>query len=654
MISAAEDTYKLFKNAFGRDSFDGKGATMDMVFNRGDQCPNASWNGRLISFCVGFTVDDVTAHEWGHAYTEYTSDLIYAWQSGALNESYSDIWGETVDRINGRGLDTPANPRTDNACTSNVNVAQVIVEAPDAIAGGKLAGVGGFGPQTFSLSNAPIVVVNDGVGTATDACEGPLTNAAALAGKIAYADRGTCAYTVKVKNAQLAGATGVIIGNNAAGLVSMGGADASITIPALLVSQADGAAIKAQAQTGAAVRATMRRGPGTDNSVSWLMGEEVSNPDLPGPLRDMYNPSCLGNPGKVSDATYACSSADGGGVHTKSGDSNHAYALTVDGGKYNGQTITGIGLTKAAHLYFRAQSVYEGSATTFIDHAEALAQSCADLIGVNLNDLKSGLPSGEIISAGDCAQVAKVTLAVEMGAPPKQCNFGPLLAKSPPPQCPSGSPTVLMADSFDGGKKAGVKWVISAKGSQTEFVLRNWAVVGALPDGRAGSAVFAADYAGGTCAAGGNQAGLQRLESPEVTIPAGNAQPRLSFDHYIASETDYDGGNVKISVNGGAWKVIAAADFVYNAYNKIGATSGGAYNNPLAGEPLFSGGDATNPTSGGDGTKGSWGRSIVNLAPYAKAGDKVKLRFEFGNDGCGGTVGWYLDDVTVYTCSAGN
>ena len=43
------------------------------------------------------TADDVVAHEWGHAYTEYTSGLIYQWQSGALNESYSDIWGETVD-----------------------------------------------------------------------------------------------------------------------------------------------------------------------------------------------------------------------------------------------------------------------------------------------------------------------------------------------------------------------------------------------------------------------------------------------------------------------------------------------------------------------------------------------------------------------------
>ncbi len=47
------------------------------------------------------TADDVVSHEWGHAYTEYNSGLIYQWQSGALNEAYSDVWGETLDQLNG-------------------------------------------------------------------------------------------------------------------------------------------------------------------------------------------------------------------------------------------------------------------------------------------------------------------------------------------------------------------------------------------------------------------------------------------------------------------------------------------------------------------------------------------------------------------------
>ena len=90
---------------------------MDAIFNRGYGCPNASWNGTFISFCPGFTTDDVTAHEWGHAYTQYTDNLIYAWQSGALNEAYSDIFGETIDLINGRGTMGPTAPRTHGCCT---------------------------------------------------------------------------------------------------------------------------------------------------------------------------------------------------------------------------------------------------------------------------------------------------------------------------------------------------------------------------------------------------------------------------------------------------------------------------------------------------------------------------------------------------------
>jgi Zn-dependent metalloprotease len=69
MLYASKETYDVFLRAFGRDSFDAGGATMDSIFDRGYSCPNASWNGLFISFCPGTTTDDVTAHEWGHAYT---------------------------------------------------------------------------------------------------------------------------------------------------------------------------------------------------------------------------------------------------------------------------------------------------------------------------------------------------------------------------------------------------------------------------------------------------------------------------------------------------------------------------------------------------------------------------------------------------------
>ncbi|MFP6663591.1 MAG: M4 family metallopeptidase [Deltaproteobacteria bacterium] len=93
-------------------SFDSADATMRTVNNDPNiSCPNASWNGTSTNYCDGVTGDDTVAHEWGHAFTQYTSNLIYQWQSGALNESYSDIWGEVVDLLNGRGTDSPGGLR---------------------------------------------------------------------------------------------------------------------------------------------------------------------------------------------------------------------------------------------------------------------------------------------------------------------------------------------------------------------------------------------------------------------------------------------------------------------------------------------------------------------------------------------------------------
>ena len=640
MIAASAEVYDLFKNAFGRDSFDGKGATMDSIFNRGNGCPNASWNGTLISFCPGTTTDDITAHEWGHAYTEYTHGLIYAWQPGALNEAYSDIWGETIDRLNGRGGDMPDAARSPGACTTATSLPpQVSITAPASIAGTKAAGTAAWGPSSFSVSGS-LAAAPDVLGCAA-------APAGSLAGKIAFVERGTCGFSVKAVNMQAAGAMAMIVGNNQGGTtVSNMSVTAGFdsTLPSLMVSQNDSTAIKGVLAGG--VSATLARGAkGTDSSVRWLMGEDSSG--FGGAIRDMYTPTCYGHPAKVSDTQYSCGpntqAGDWGGVHINSGVPNHGYALLVDGGSYNGQTITAIGLTKAAHLYFRAQTVYQGPASNFADHADALEQSCRDLTGMNLNDLKTGAISGEVISASDCAQVTKMAVAVQLRTPPSQCNFQPMLAKSPPPLCPSGTPTALLSDSFDGGRRAGVKWVVTHAGATGDFTPRDWGVVTRLPN-RPGYAMFAADYTGGTCAPGGDETGLQRLESPEITLPVGATTLRLTFDHWVATEAGYDGGNVKVSVNGGAWKLVAAADFLYNPYNATLLTAAGGNSNPLAGQPGFSGSDSGS-------VSGSWGRSIVNLGAYAQPGDKVKLRFELGNDGCGGSFGWYLDDVMVYRCT---
>ncbi|HEX6624804.1 MAG TPA: M4 family metallopeptidase, partial [Pyrinomonadaceae bacterium] len=96
----AGETYNLWMSGFGRDSYDGAGHTMHSVYLVNQVCPNAYWNSVSTNYCPDFDSDDVVSHEWGHAYTEYTHGLIYAYQSGALNESYSDIFGESHDLLN--------------------------------------------------------------------------------------------------------------------------------------------------------------------------------------------------------------------------------------------------------------------------------------------------------------------------------------------------------------------------------------------------------------------------------------------------------------------------------------------------------------------------------------------------------------------------
>jgi len=90
-----------------------------------------------------------------------------------------------------------------------------------------------------------LVLVNDGTGTPTLGCNA-LVNGAQISGNIAVAVRGTCDFSTKAFNAQNAGATAlVIINNTGTGLATLGaGANAgSITIPVIMISQADGSGL---------------------------------------------------------------------------------------------------------------------------------------------------------------------------------------------------------------------------------------------------------------------------------------------------------------------------------------------------------------------------------------------------------------------------
>jgi cysteine-rich repeat protein len=522
MIDFAEDSYNFFLTLSGgtHPSYNGTDATMVSVFDDPALfCSllgvgNASWNGMWTSFCLGTAADDVVAHEWAHGYSESTHGLIYQWQPGALNESFSDIFGEVVDRLNGAGTDTPDAARSvdGSACTVDV-----------------------------------------------------LTP------------------------------------------------------------------------------------PGTENTVVWMVGEDAWN--LDGPVRDMWRPECFGDPGRVTSASYWCSEEDFGGVHHNSGVPNHAFALLVEGGAYNSQTMTGVGLTRAAHIYWYAMTTYQGPMSDFADHADALEASCAALIGADLPALSTDAPtvssSGSTVSATHCEELSKVIAAVELRtAPDDQCGFEPILEQNPPVLCTGlGEKTTISLTEWEtglGGWTAGTRSVTNP----STFDTPDWAVVSGLPDGRLGMAAFVENSQAGDCETD-LESGVLFLQSPTIEIPGGTTVPRVAVNHWIATEKYYDGGNLKISVNGGAYSQIPRAAFDVGPYNETIAVITPLLtlnDNPLAGEEAFSGTDGGQPD-------GSWGASHINLYGIAGIGDTITLRFEFGIDGCGGVDGWYVDEVDFYSCA---
>jgi Zn-dependent metalloprotease len=97
-------TRDFFQDVFDRDSIDGQGMRLNGFVHRGSGYNNAFWDGREMVFGDGdnriftdFTKSlDVIAHELTHGVTEFTAQLEYHLQSGALNESISDVFGSMV------------------------------------------------------------------------------------------------------------------------------------------------------------------------------------------------------------------------------------------------------------------------------------------------------------------------------------------------------------------------------------------------------------------------------------------------------------------------------------------------------------------------------------------------------------------------------
>ena len=105
--SFAIGVQRFYWDLYQRDSLDDAGAFIYSVALDYDvYYQNAAWNGQMIVYGPGFAVDDIAGHELTHGVTQFSSNLFYFYQSGAINESLSDLWGEFYDQTNGIGNDT--------------------------------------------------------------------------------------------------------------------------------------------------------------------------------------------------------------------------------------------------------------------------------------------------------------------------------------------------------------------------------------------------------------------------------------------------------------------------------------------------------------------------------------------------------------------
>jgi Zn-dependent metalloprotease len=97
-------TYDFYKAAFSRNSIDNRGMRLDSTVHYGDNFDNALWNGSQMIYGDGdnelfgrfTTAIDVIGHELTHGVTQFEAGLEYQGQSGALNESISDVFGSMV------------------------------------------------------------------------------------------------------------------------------------------------------------------------------------------------------------------------------------------------------------------------------------------------------------------------------------------------------------------------------------------------------------------------------------------------------------------------------------------------------------------------------------------------------------------------------
>ncbi|MGO3182494.1 MAG: M4 family metallopeptidase [Aequorivita sp.] len=102
----AERTHKYFQQKHGRNSYNNAGAVIKSYVSYDYNYVNAFWDGSRMTYGDGDGTSygplvslDICGHEIAHGVTSYSANLVYSYESGALNESFSDIFGESIEKF---------------------------------------------------------------------------------------------------------------------------------------------------------------------------------------------------------------------------------------------------------------------------------------------------------------------------------------------------------------------------------------------------------------------------------------------------------------------------------------------------------------------------------------------------------------------------
>lgn len=437
-------TYNLFKTEHSRNSIDNNNMAVISTVHYDYLYANAFWSGTQMVYGDGYgfaLADDVVAHELTHGVTQHESNLFYYYQSGAINESLSDIWGEYYDQINGQGTDSAG--------------------------------------------------------------------------------------------------------------------------------------------------------------VKWLIGEDISGL---GAIRNMSHPPAFGDPDRMTSDNYFEGGQDNGGVHYNSGVNNKAVFLMVEGGTFNGRTVTALGWSKTAAIYYEVNTNLLASGADYSDLYFALQQACTNLIG------QKG------INSSNCQEVKDAIDAVEMNAQPAP-NFN-----TDAPLCDAGTPSFSFSDGLENGSG---NWNF-ANGAH-----KRWQVDSPYgPYAQSGiHSLYADDY---PAVVADVTASLAPLIVPDNAF--------LHFAHAYDFESygdpyHFDGGVLEYRISGQSAWVDAGPLMEFNGYK---GTVYSDWTNPLAGRQGFVG--------------SSHGYISTRLNLTSLAGKSVAFRWRMGLDDIGYAWGWWVDNIKVYTC----